>query len=121
MGWSHLHRTVRVDSPETDEEVLAFKHDWRSETELGPSITFAVVELTGRPPEEVGAGLRRSVDSDGLDCIFRPLADGIAREGGRLVLSVASCEVTVYSDGWVEVAYAPEPDGDRSARATESP
>lgn len=87
-----------------------FKHDWTAEDELGPSITAAVAELTGRPPERVGTDLRRSADADGLDRVFRPPTGGRPREEARLVLSVASCEVTVYSDGWVEVVHSKAPD-----------
>lgn len=106
MWWPPC-QTIRYRPPGTDEEVLVFRHDWTGRTELGPSITSAVAELTGRPPEQVGTELARSVDSDGLDRVFRPRAGGVPREGGQLVLRVASCEVTVYSDGWVEVVCEP--------------
>lgn len=110
---THSRRTIRFDPPGTDEEVLVFKHEWASGAELGPSITRAVAELTGRTPERVGTELGRRVDSDGLDRIFRPRTGGVARGDGRLVLSIASCEITVYSDGWVEVTYAPASDDGR--------
>lgn len=91
-----------------DDESILFRHDWADDAEIGPSITSAVARLTGSSPERVGNDLRESVDCDGLERVFRPLADGTTREGGRLVLSVESCVVTVESDGWVSVVHRPE-------------
>ena len=77
-------------------------------TELGPSITDAVARLTDTHPEQVGSHLRGSVDPDGLERVFHPPADGATREGGRLVIPVESCVVTVESDGWVSVVHRPD-------------
>lgn len=91
-----------------DDGSILFKHDWTDRTELGPSITNAVARLTGTPPERVGSELRECIDYDGLERVFHPLADGTVREGGRLVVSVESCVVTVESDGWVSVDLRPD-------------
>lgn len=99
MSTSHQNDTI--SGIKLDEESIAFRHDWTDETELGPSITGAVSTLLDEPPELIGTQLRASVDLDGLDRIFRPLADGTPREDGRLVLPLESCVVTVESDGWV--------------------
>jgi hypothetical protein len=91
-----------------DDDSILFRHDWADGTELGPSITDAVARLTDTPPERVGSDLRGSVDPDGLERVFHPSADGATREGGRLVVPVESCVVTVESDGWVSVVHRPE-------------
>ena len=91
-----------------DDDSILFRHDWTDGAELGPSITSAVASLTGKTPERIGTEMRDSVDYDGLERVFRPRADGSTREGGRLVISVESCVVTVESDGWVSVVHRPE-------------
>jgi hypothetical protein len=91
-----------------DGDSILFRHDWADETEIGPSITDAVARLTDTPPEQVGSHLRESVDPDGLERVFHPSADGATRDGGRLVIPVESCVVTVESDGWVSVVHRPE-------------
>lgn len=96
-------RTDTVDRIESVDESVLFEHDWTDERELGTAITDAVAGLTGTPPERVGTELRRSVDFDGLERIFDPMADGTLRESARLVIGVESCVITVHTDGWVSV------------------
>lgn len=99
-------RTDTRDVIEPDDETILFEHDWTDERELGPSITNAVASFTDVPPERIGTELRRSVDFDGLDRLFSPLADGTLRESARLVVAVESCVITVHTDGWVSIERA---------------
>lgn len=108
---STSHRIGTTGGIELDEGSIVFRHDWTDETELGPSITDAVTILTDEPLERIGTQLRASVDLDGLDRIFEPLADGTPREGSRLVVSLESCVVTVESNGWVLVEHETDDGG----------
>ena len=101
----HTNRNGRRGA---DDGSILFRHDWTDGTELGPSITNAVARLADVSPERAGTELRGRVDFDGLERVFDPMADGSFREGGRLVLSVESCVVTVESDGWVSVVHRDE-------------
>jgi hypothetical protein len=95
---------IRIEDPGTEEEVIVFFHDWAGDTELHLPITSAVEELTDAPLQRIEAELRGSIDPDALERAFEPTADGTPREGGKLILLIESCEVTVHTDGWVEVA-----------------
>jgi hypothetical protein len=94
---------IRIEDPDTEEEVIVFFHDWAADTEFRLPITSAVAELTDAPPQSIVTELRGSIDPDALERLFGPAADGTPRENGKLVLLVASCEVAVHSSGWVEV------------------
>lgn len=94
---------IRIDDPTTGEKVIIFHHDWAGEMKLRPPITSAVAELTDVSPRRIETELQGSIDSSALERAFEPQTDSTPREGGRLVLLVASCEVTVHSNGWVEI------------------
>jgi hypothetical protein len=99
---------IRIEDPNTEEKVIIFFHDWAGDTELDLPITSAVEELTDAPLQRIETELRGSIDPDALERAFEPTADGTPREGGKLVLLVGSCEVTVRTDGWIEVARVSE-------------
>ena len=83
--------------------MIIFYHDREESFELRLPITSAVSALADVSPGRIETELRGSVDSDALKRVFEPKADGTPREGGKLALLVAPCEVTVCSNGWVEV------------------
>lgn len=94
---------IRMPDPETGEAVIVFKHDWADETELRLGLISAVAELTEVSPQQIETELRGRADPDALDRIFQPQPDDTPREGSRLLLFVASCQVRVQANGWVEV------------------
>lgn len=94
---------IRIGDPGTGEAVIVFFHDWAGDTELRLPITSAIAELTDGLLRRIETELRGSIDPEALERAFEPMADGTPREGGKLVLLVASCEVTIHSNGWVEV------------------
>lgn len=80
-----------------------FTHDLSGTEELGTTVTRAVAQVTGASPATVGIDLSEAVDCDGLDRLFPPPGTGTSRPGGRLVLAVAGCHVTIGSDGTIAV------------------
>lgn len=91
-------------SPTDPDGRYLFTHDLSGTEELGTTVTTAVAQVTGAPPDTVGMELAEAVDCDGLDRLFPPPGNGTSRPGGRLVLAVAGCHVTIGSDGTIAVA-----------------
>lgn len=89
--------------PTDAENRYTFNYDVDDERELGTTVTNAVASVTDSSPEEAAESLVRTVDPDGLDRLFCARQDPSNDTGGRLVLSMDGCFVTVSSDGRVVV------------------
>lgn len=98
-----FHDANRDNEGRSDEELIAFRHDWSSERELGPMITSTLMERTDVPFERIVSELQRSVNLDQLDGLFSPWLGDVPRDGGTLTLDLPSFEITIHSDGWVEI------------------
>lgn len=94
---------IRVEEDESGEEVIVFRHDWSGDRELGAVITITLVEHTDVPFEQIVGELQRSVNLAQLDGIFSPWLGDTPRDGGTLALDLPSFDITVHSDGWVEI------------------
>lgn len=80
-----------------------FQYDYEEEKELGTAVTAAVASVTGSPVADVGQSLTESVDTDGLDRLFRPNLENRSSTIERVVLRVDGCYVTITSDGRITV------------------
>ena len=65
---------------------------------LVDDVLEAVAGARGCHVAELDARLYDVIDPDCLDRLFRTRADGTPRAGGRVVFSMADCEVTVRND-----------------------
>lgn len=68
------------------------------EIEQDESVSTAVVRgvsaLDGRDPQSLPP-LDRVLDTDALDTLFSPRADGTKRTGGRLSFVYSNCQITL--------------------------
>lgn len=80
-----------------------FMYDPSGAEELGTTVTTAVAQVTGTPPDTVATELSKTVDCDSLNRLFLPPGTSTARPGSRLMLTVAGCHVTIASDGTIAV------------------
>lgn len=70
---------------------------------LSRKVVEAVAEREGVPPSELRESLFAVVDPDALDVLFAGKADGAPRGGGRVSFTYVGYDVTVYSDGRVQI------------------
>lgn len=94
-------QTSNPPTPDPDSR-HTFEFDLDGNRELGTVIANAVARVTESTPEQAARSLVRTVDPESLDRLFTE-SDEPHHVGGRLVLSVDGCFVTVSSDGEVIV------------------
>lgn len=88
---------------EDDQGAYHVYHD-PSEGEVSTTVTLALAEVTGRPPEELVAAFGESVDPDALNRLFRSRGEsGPSLRDGRVHFAVEGHEVTVHGDGRIEI------------------
>lgn len=80
---------------------VVVEHD--GNVHIGTTIVRAIGEATGTPVAEMGTQLYDVVDPDALNHLFADRLNGVPRRGGRVVLSVAGCTVTLDGDGVITV------------------
>lgn len=76
--------------------------EWEAVDSVGSLVVETVAEVSERPPTELEQ-LYARVDTDALDRLFRPLADGPSRTGGKVEFPFADYLVTVHADGRIVV------------------
>lgn len=81
---------------------------------LAGAILDAVADARDCRVADLDTRLYDVIDPDCLERLFRTRADGTPRAGGRVVFSVADCEVAVDGDGTVTAAYRPGTDAGRN-------
>lgn len=80
-----------------------FQYNPDETRELGTAVTTAVASVTGTPVTQVGESLADSVDTDGLDRLFRPTLASPGGRGGVLEITVDGCAVRISSNGRIVV------------------
>lgn len=91
------------DAGEFDPETQTYRlyHDWGSSTRLSTEIILAVAALTDTPANEIGP-LYEIVNPDALDHLFPPV-ESRGQTESTLRFTLNECDVTVYSQGVVEI------------------
>lgn len=82
-------------------------------TDVSTEVVTAVAATTNTPIEELPS-LYGVVDTDALDALFAPRADGRPRTGIHVTFSMAGCAVDVH-DGHVTVTPEDAPASERPA------
>ncbi len=70
---------------------------------LSIAVIEAVAEFEGISPTDVRPVLYELVDPDALDALFGPTRCGTPRAEGHVAFDYSEHDVTVYSDGRVEI------------------
>ncbi|RBI60947.1 hypothetical protein DMJ13_14495 [halophilic archaeon] len=70
---------------------------------LSIAVIEAVAEFEGTRPTDVRPVLYELVDPDALDALFGPTSCGTPQAEGHVAFDYGEHEVTVYSDGRVEI------------------
>lgn len=83
------------------------EYEWEDVDSLATLVVEMVVEVSGKSPMELEQ-LYARIDTDALDRLFRPIADGSSRTGGRVEFPFDDYVVSVHADGRVVV----EPPGE---------
>lgn len=103
-GCSNGRSMVRSTSPNPQSKTGA----------VSERVVHAVARARDVDPLELDP-LYDTVDPDALDKLFGTSTASDSTVHGRIVFGVAGCEVTVYSDGSVDVDARPEPQVDPTA------
>lgn len=77
-------------------------HDWSDESPIIETVLRSVAAITNLDPTDLESP-NQTVDTDALNALFRPIADGQARESGYVSFPLNDCDVIVHADGEVEV------------------
>lgn len=89
---------VDVDyDPET--ETYQTVHDFSANVPLSTTVILAVEQVVG----ELDVVLNDAIDPDALDAIFRPRSDVSPYRRGYVEFVFAECQITVRSDGVIEI------------------
>lgn len=83
------------------------EYEWEAVDSLSTLVVETVAEVSGKSPTELEQ-LYTRIDTDALDRLFRPVADGPSRTGGKVEFPFDGYVVSVHADGRVVV----EPPGD---------
>jgi len=85
------------------------KHDFDGSAELTTTLAHAISDVTGLDVTDTAFTLNDYVDLEALDRLFKPSDDGRQRIDGHLSFDVWGYEVTVHSDGQIEIVPPREP------------
>lgn len=80
-------------------------YEWDAVDSVSSLVVETVAEVSGKPPTELER-LYARVDTDALDALFRPLAGGPSRTGGKVELPFDDYVVSVHADGRIVVESA---------------
>ncbi|WP_368411922.1 HalOD1 output domain-containing protein [Haladaptatus halobius] len=69
---------------------------------MSTSIVREIARREGKPAEEL-ASLYEAVDPEALEAIFAPRHNGQPRANGRVIFTYCGYEVTVTSDGTIDL------------------
>lgn len=89
------------------EQRIEREYEWEAVDSVGSLVVDAVAEVSGKSPTDLEQ-LYARVDTDALDALFRPIADGPSRTGGKVEFPFDDYVVSVHADGRVVV----EPTGE---------
>lgn len=78
------------------------EYEWETVQSVGVLVVEAVAELSETPHMELEQ-LYTRVDTDALDTLFRPVADGPSRTGGKVEFPFDDYFVSVHADGRIVV------------------
>ena len=78
------------------------EYDWGKVESVGSLVVETVAEFSGKSPTELER-LYTRIDTDALDKLFRPVADGSSRTGGRVAFPFDEYVVSVHADGRIVV------------------
>lgn len=78
------------------------EYDWDEIESVGSLVVETVAEFAGDPPTELER-LYSRVDTDALDVLFRPVAGGASRTGGKVEFPFDDYFVSVHADGRIVV------------------
>lgn len=81
------------------------RHDWARNETLSTTVVTAVVEAIGADPRRVRESMDDAIDTDALNALFAPRANGTRRSGG-VSIPFRDRHVTARSDGTVTVESA---------------
>jgi hypothetical protein len=86
-----------------------------AEDRLSIRVIDAIAEHEGTTPTEIRPVLYDIIDPDALDSLFSATHRGVARADGNVEFRYGPHEVTVYSDGRIEIEHV------RDSRSLSSP
>ncbi|RBI62119.1 HalOD1 output domain-containing protein [halophilic archaeon] len=78
------------------------QHDWDESEPLSTTVMTAVAEAMDEDPTEMDP-LYDRFDPDALDCLFRPMADGVPPAGGHVSFTFKGYRVFIQSDGHIAI------------------
>ena len=78
------------------------RFDWAEVDSVTHEVVDAVAAATGEDPMEMKP-LAEAIDTDALETLFAPLADGTRRDRGHVRFRVVARDVTVYAHGEIVV------------------
>lgn len=78
------------------------EYDWETVESVGSLVVETVAEFADVSPTELEQ-LYARIDADALDRLFRPVADGASRTGGKVEFPFDDYFVSVHADGRVVV------------------
>lgn len=78
------------------------EYEWGSVESVASLVVETVAEFSGKEPTELER-LYARIDTDALDRLFRPLAEGGSRTGGNVEFPFDDYVVSVHADGRIVV------------------
>lgn len=83
------------------------EYEWGTVDSVASLVVETVAEVSGKSPMELEQ-LYARIDTDALNRLFQPLADGPSRTGGRVEFPFDDYVVSVHADGRIVVDPAGE-------------
>lgn len=80
------------------------EHEFGGSAELTTTLVHALSDVTGADVTEAEFQLGNYVDTDALDRLFEPAADGKGRSNGFVGFNVWGHQVTIYHDGHIVIS-----------------
>lgn len=102
-------RAVERDSQSRRTQTYRVKHDFDGSAALTTTLAHALSDVTGLDVTDTAFTLADFVDPEALDRLFKPKDDGTQRIDGQLSFDVWGNEVTVHSDGQIEIVPPRQP------------
>lgn len=100
------HAPSSSDGPDGRRRTYEVRHDPTAGCSVAETVVRSVAAVRNLEPTEVESPHER-LDTDALDAIFGPRADGRPRTDGCVRFTLDGCGVVVHADGGVEI-YPPE-------------
>ncbi|WP_227354345.1 HalOD1 output domain-containing protein [Haladaptatus salinisoli] len=92
--------------------------DSSGDERLSLRVVHAIAEYEETDPTEIRPVLYDIIDPDALDSLFEDTQNGTARASGHVAFGYGRHEVTVYSDGRIELVEKEFPESVASTKST---